>query len=909
MAGHTLHPILALPVREPARVTCDCGVSTTVDLVAVIDVAGEAELAEQALNDELNHSECEECDAKLQASRPVVVFDWEAQAVFVLLARDQRQTGLTALGTYLTRLAQAVQGEALPAFASRPMLAFGGRGLAAARERLERDRLVTSAGADEALEEASAALEQERRELEIRSAELEQREESVSGRERGAQERFEELGARTDELKAIESELEAKGEEVQEAAREIEAKGDALEQVRRALERQVMEAASSPTADPAPEEREEADPAEVPEAEAEDEAPGASVEQTEEAPTGEDDAEPEADAEAAPEPPARAESWDQALDSEWVLGDEENAADTVATPAVQIVDGPTESGGDSDRTVRFQTGEHPRTGKPKQVEVVAPRPAVGPFATFDGSRAGDGDQYWVIEDGDVYLCLQRAEGELSRLLSERLDLRFQVHRPEQGAACSLTLATLTHEGEGVEAAWFVDAANDDDRRLLNALAESFKPLLILFDEEGDPQRMLPFERPLEDNVVVGLDRAEAWVAGHDRAGFQAAVEVVTSDAFDVLGGKVHPFHNEAFHHIGDAARARFAVNVVEYWSAGDNRDYLLLTKAFPAVELREIVRRTVEAAVEFGVALGEGLTDRALAIEAAPSRRELVRSQLASFAEVALRLKPGGLDEVGEWENWEALLEQAEECSVSVDSSILGLAESAMERVKSLMDGGGKAQAPAQTGENKAATPPPPPPPSAADPGRPPGMRPSDATQEIDPDLDAELFLDSDDEETDLADKSSKDLAALLDSDDGAEAAHAAMVIVARADREIADALVTRVRSRGDDKGRTRALECLASMGEVAVAAVTEGVKSRKRGDEKLDDAVAVLVRAVGKARVERMKRDRSRKVRDAARRVLKRLADGQTDPGTREQEAVANAFLGGGAPAAPDEKQEDASA
>ena len=199
MAGPKLHPILALPVREPARLTCDCGVSTTVDLIAVIDVAGEPELAERALNDELNHAECAECDGKLQAERPVVVFDWEAQAVFLLLGRKQRHQGIREIAAYMTRLSDSAQGEALPGFASRPTLAFGGLGLASAREGLERERVVVSAGAAEALEGAREALEQDRREVEIRAAELEQREEQISAREKAADDRFEDLGARTDE--------------------------------------------------------------------------------------------------------------------------------------------------------------------------------------------------------------------------------------------------------------------------------------------------------------------------------------------------------------------------------------------------------------------------------------------------------------------------------------------------------------------------------------------------------------------------------------------------------------------------------------------------------------------------------------------------------------------------------------
>ena len=83
--------------------------------------------------------------------------------------------------------------------------------------------------------------------------------------------------------------------------------------------------------------------------------------------------------------------------------------------------------------------------------------------------------------------------------------------------------------------------------------------------------------------------------------------------------------------------------------------------------------------------------------------------------------------------------------------------------------------------------------------------------------------------------------------------------------------------------------------------AVSWGIKARGRGDTALDDAVGVLVRAVGKERVERLKKDRSRKVRDAARRVLRTLKEGQTDPATRAQEQVANKLWTGSGDAPKD--------
>ncbi len=118
-------------MREPARLMCDCGAASVVDLVSVVDAANDPELVELATDDALNTSECPHCGATMQAQRPVVILDAAQPVVYLLLGRSQRHEGIRALSNFFAELADAPQDGDLPGFVMRPSLVFGGAGLAA----------------------------------------------------------------------------------------------------------------------------------------------------------------------------------------------------------------------------------------------------------------------------------------------------------------------------------------------------------------------------------------------------------------------------------------------------------------------------------------------------------------------------------------------------------------------------------------------------------------------------------------------------------------------------------------------------------------------------------------------------------------------------------------------------------
>jgi len=309
---------------------------------------------------------------------------------------------------------------------------------------------------------------------------------------------------------------------------------------------------------------------------------------------------------------------------------------------------------------------------------------LGPFDSWDAARALGGDRYLAVHEGEVYLCLRGSAGIVSGILERSLDLLIQLHALPAGAAVLLELVGVDLSGLRDEVAyWWVDHRRGPGRETLLTLARSFRPSLVLFDDNGAPVRMLRFERPLEANALRILERAAAWE--RDRLlDVEAVRTTVLRPEFDRLGQMEHPFHQDAFARIETPAQSRFTLGVLGYWLQPDNRDYLVFIKSFPEEELETLTKRLLRAAMSFGIALPPALEGEALRLGLSEDERGLLAKQLANFAEVSLRIKPNDLDELQEWENWEALLTRCEAAGQDVDDDIVKLAERSMLAVQRL---------------------------------------------------------------------------------------------------------------------------------------------------------------------------------------------------------------------------------
>jgi hypothetical protein len=769
---------------------------------------------------------------------------------------------------------------------------------------------------EQALDEARDALDADGRSSDERTRDLEQQLADQGARDEQLARRESEMAALEAAISAREGEVEARGssargaeeglgerelslDERQAALDEREAalgEGEAaLDSMRRGLEEQAGELAArqaSPTVVTRSKVPPEADP-EAAEAEAEpaeDAYPDIDDRPSEEHSVVEVDIAAEPADEVDPEPPGDEESdvdtvittlpaeadaaegeesakgvdegdegeeeWSEGLDEAWDLDFAAVGEGEEGAPAEECSN--TLDTGKRKDIAATRRVDHPNGRARREasdVEVITRGPDAGPFEEFD-TQAGQGTpRYLVVEGGEVYLCHKVPAAELDEILGRStLDLRLQMHRVDDDAVFAMLLVAPGTDGADEELLhWLMDHEEDLDGEAIGLLAQSFRPVVVLFDGDNRPRKAIPFERPLEDNVRAAVDAATAWRASRETADWHTAAAQVAADGFDRLGGMEHPFHRDAFTRLESPGHVRFALGILDYWSREENRDYLSFVKSFPMEEFRVILRRALSTSVEFGIALTDGLAEMAIDLGVVPTRRELVRGALASFAEVALRLKPNDLDEVAQWENWQALLEQAEARGVPVDPSILQLAERAMERVRQMVEGA----APEGQAEPEA--------------------EPAREAPEVDAEADAEedgldstadLIDDSEIVVAPLEERSDGDLVALLDDDE--LAAEAGRVLRERGGAGVAAALVTRV-AKGEGAGRSYAVDTLGGLGGDAFKAVRDGIQGLTRGDKSVDDALAAMVAVVGRGNVEKLKKHRSRKLRDAARRVLKR--------------------------------------
>ena len=315
-----------------------------------------------------------------------------------------------------------------------------------------------------------------------------------------------------------------------------------------------------------------------------------------------------------------------------------------------------------------------------------------PQEEVDRWRASDDRSMYLLHDDTVYL-LAKPECEIyARLLKGAPSAMVQLFGFTGGPMVSLvvTPGDIPVEDCKPEEAiyWYLDPGSLTGRDILNCLAQEFSLQLDIYDEESRPVATWQVQVPLAENVADILRRADVQLEAMEQLhrDFTAAVEDYAAMGEDRLGRKQHNFSPDSFQTLPSPAAARLALGIVSYWSEPDNQDYLLLVKSFPVSHWRDIRRRVVKRALDFGLSLSPPLTDFALEEKMAGSREDLLHAAVASFAEVSLRLKPSDLDPAQEWENWKLLLADCAVEGVQVDPKIEELAAAAARRVEPVVD-------------------------------------------------------------------------------------------------------------------------------------------------------------------------------------------------------------------------------
>jgi len=315
-----------------------------------------------------------------------------------------------------------------------------------------------------------------------------------------------------------------------------------------------------------------------------------------------------------------------------------------------------------------------------------------PQEEVDRWRASDDRTMYLLHDETVYL-LAKPEGELyDRLLSSEPGAMVQLFGFTGGPMVSLVVTPGDVESDrsdpGQAVYWYLDPGSLTGRDILNCLAQDFSLQLDIYDEESRPVATWQIRAPMAENVADILRRADVQLESMEQLhrDFTAAVEDYAAMGEDRLGRKQHNFSPDSYQKLPSPAAARLALGIVSYWSEPDNQDYLLLVKSFPVSYWRDIRRRVVKRALDFGLALSPPLTDFAMEEKMATTREDLLHAAVSSFAEVSLRLKPSDLDPAQEWENWKLLLADCAVEGVQVDPKIEELAAAAARRVEPVVD-------------------------------------------------------------------------------------------------------------------------------------------------------------------------------------------------------------------------------
>ncbi|MDX9719320.1 MAG: hypothetical protein RBU37_01135 [Myxococcota bacterium] len=276
----------------------------------------------------------------------------------------------------------------------------------------------------------------------------------------------------------------------------------------------------------------------------------------------------------------------------------------------------------------------------------------------------------------VAFRLQDVEPQLWLERSWRLLL--QLHNLDLYPLLALVLvAVADDEGEREELVQVFDVASPLHRQLLLGLGERFSVTVGVYASTGALLDGARFRAPLERNVMAMLASAEERFGRDEGLDFLRAMERFGERSFPRIGAMSHPFSDEAFQWGQSPKDCILAVSILNYWMQPANYRYLVFNHSF-SVELFEQLQSTLlTRAVDFGVRLPRVLRRVASKLFGL-GQADLLRRQLANFAELHVALRNNDLDAFGAWENWRLLLEDAEEFSIPVEAAIAELAREAL---------------------------------------------------------------------------------------------------------------------------------------------------------------------------------------------------------------------------------------
>ena len=309
--------------------------------------------------------------------------------------------------------------------------------------------------------------------------------------------------------------------------------------------------------------------------------------------------------------------------------------------------------------------------------------------SFDDSLANGLDAFALVtEDGHVLASARTTRRAAERVVDGDPALFVQYALIEQWPMISILLATLDDQRQlSSSFAWPLDVSHDRDRAVIEALTTRATVRFAFYDRKGRLLSTHQASAPIEPNVSWILARAKDCLAHADplsRGSFGAATATFSSDDYEHLGTMRHNFSRDSFSPIENASSAKLAAGIVGYWSGPDVFEYLIANRSFPLDDFRAIQQRVARAAVERGVFINAPLRQIAVEQGVAPDAPSLANLLLTNFAESSVQLvqDDDDLDPIERWENWNLLINLADELDLDLDQSIVDLAQISLRRAQ-----------------------------------------------------------------------------------------------------------------------------------------------------------------------------------------------------------------------------------
>jgi hypothetical protein len=296
------------------------------------------------------------------------------------------------------------------------------------------------------------------------------------------------------------------------------------------------------------------------------------------------------------------------------------------------------------------------------------------------------EQRVEIVDGRVRAIARLDDDRAEELTDEPPEFFVQSHWIEDYPLAALAIARLDDDRR-VEASfgWPLDLADADHGAVWETLAEETALEFALYRRSDDELAgAFEVEGPLEDNVEWVRHGLESDLDEDPEGTFEQASSSYLDPAFERVGAMRHNFDRQAFRQLATPAQVKLAAGVVGYWSDGEVFEYLISNRSYPMTEFRELQEDVVEAALETGIYLSEPLRALALELGMADDEAEIAERSMSNFAEVSVQIRgaDNDLEPMDEWDNWEALIELAQDVGVTPDPDVIELAEASLKRAQ-----------------------------------------------------------------------------------------------------------------------------------------------------------------------------------------------------------------------------------